>query len=117
MCSILFYINRTCGRASTPYRINLFARDIFMHPHRAQGGWMTGAVGSANHLWATTGVSTHKQEHGTRPRQLALWRGWVVGSSRCLRLASAPPWERLPLQIIQALQVLQTPFHYFASPI
>jgi hypothetical protein len=31
----------------------------------------------------------------------------VVGSSRCLRLASAPrPWERLPLQVLQALQAL-----------
>jgi hypothetical protein len=28
------YIHRTCGRASTPYRIGLSARDIFMHPHR-----------------------------------------------------------------------------------
>jgi hypothetical protein len=46
---------------------------------------------------------THIQEHGTR--QLPLWP--VVGSSRCLHLASAPPWERLPLQILQALQVIQ----------
>jgi hypothetical protein len=57
-----------------------------MHPHRMDDR------GSAKHLWATTGVSTHRQEHGTR--QLPLWR--VVDSSRCLRLASAPPWERLP---------------------
>jgi hypothetical protein len=35
---------------------------------------------------------------------LPFWR--VVGSSRCLRLASAPPWERLSLQILQALQIL-----------
>jgi hypothetical protein len=41
---------------------------------------------------ATTGVSTHRQEHGTR--QLPLWPVGV--SSRCLRLASAPPWEHLP---------------------
>jgi hypothetical protein len=57
-----------------------------MHPHRMDDR------GSAKHLWATTGVPTHRQEHGTR--QLPLWR--VAGSSRCLRLASAPPWERLP---------------------
>jgi hypothetical protein len=34
-----------------------------------------------------------RQEHGTH--QLPFWAR-VVGSSRCLRLASAPPWERLP---------------------
>jgi hypothetical protein len=59
---------------------------IFMHSHRMD------YRGSVKHLWATTGVSTHRQEHGTR--QLPLWR--VVVSSRCLRLASAPPWERHP---------------------
>ena len=58
----------------------------FMHPH------MMDDRGSAKHLWATTGVSTHRQEHGTR--QLPLWP--VVDSSRCLRLASAPPWEHHP---------------------
>jgi hypothetical protein len=58
----------------------------FMHPHRMDDR------GSVKRLWATTGVSTHRQEHGTR--QLPLWP--VVDSSRCLRLASAPPWERLP---------------------
>jgi hypothetical protein len=57
-----------------------------MHPHRMDDR------GSAKHLGATKGVSTHIQEHGTR--QLPLWP--VVVSSRCLRLASAPPWERLP---------------------
>jgi hypothetical protein len=60
------------------------------HPARHPSTWPV--RGSAKHLWATTGVSTHRQEHGTR--QLPLWP--VVGSSRCLRLASAPPWERLP---------------------
>jgi hypothetical protein len=58
----------------------------FMHPHRMDDR------GSAKHLWATTGVSTHRQEHETR--QLPLLP--VVDSSRCLRLASAPPWERHP---------------------
>jgi hypothetical protein len=59
----------------------------FMHPHRMDDR------GSVKHLWATTGVSTHsRQEHGTR--QLPLWP--VVGSSRCLRLTAAPPWERHP---------------------
>jgi hypothetical protein len=49
--------------------------------------------GSVKHLWATTGVYlTHRQKHGTR--QLPLWP--VVVSSRCLRLASAPPWEHHP---------------------
>jgi hypothetical protein len=57
-----------------------------MHPHRMDDR------GGVKHRWATTGVSTHRQEHGTR--QLPLWR--VVVSSRYLRLASAPPWERLP---------------------
>jgi hypothetical protein len=62
-------------------------------------GWMTRA--RAKHLWATTGISTHRQEH--LARQLPLWL--VVDSSRCSRLALAPPWERLPLQILQVLQI------------
>jgi hypothetical protein len=59
---LFFYIRiaHAAGRASTPYRINLPARDIFMHPHRMD------VRGSVKHLWATTGVSTHRQEHGTR---------------------------------------------------
>jgi hypothetical protein len=52
-----------------------------MHPHRM------GDRGRGKHLWATTGVSTRRQEH--RARQLPLWP--VVDSSRCLHLASAPP--------------------------
>jgi hypothetical protein len=61
---------------------------IFMHPHRVDD---QGSV-SVKHLWVTAGVSTRRQDHGTR--QLPLWR--VVVSSRCSRLASAPQWERLP---------------------
>jgi hypothetical protein len=33
-----FYTHRTCGRASTPYRINLPARDIYLC---TRTGWMT----------------------------------------------------------------------------
>jgi hypothetical protein len=43
-----------------------------MHPHRMDDR------GSAKHLWATTGVSTHRQEHGTRDTPVALVAG------RCL---------------------------------
>jgi hypothetical protein len=57
-----------------------------MHPHRRQCVFNTcGPVG--NH-----GCLTRRQEHETR--QLPLWR--VVDSSRCSRLASAPPWEHQP---------------------
>jgi hypothetical protein len=64
---------------------------IFMHPHRMDD---RGSVRSVKHLWAVGnhGCLTHRQKHETR--QLPL--GPVVDSSRCLRLASAPPWEHLP---------------------
>jgi hypothetical protein len=46
-----FYAHRTCGRVSTPYRINLPGLPgIFMHPHRMDD------QGSVKHLWETTGV-------------------------------------------------------------
>jgi hypothetical protein len=42
-----------------------------MHPHRMVDR------GSAKHLWATTGVSTHRQEHETR--QLPFMAGrWLL---------------------------------------
>jgi hypothetical protein len=37
-----FYIHRTCGRASTPYRNNFPARDSYAPAQRT--GWMAGAV-------------------------------------------------------------------------
>jgi hypothetical protein len=83
------YIAHAVGHRPAPYRINsLTACQGYLC---TRTGWMTG-WGSAKHLWATTGVSTHRQGCGTR--QLPLWR--VVVSSRCSRLASAPLWERLP---------------------
>jgi hypothetical protein len=42
-----------------------------MHPHRVDD-W-----GSAKHLWATTGVSTHMQEHGTRQLPFVAGR-WLL---------------------------------------
>jgi hypothetical protein len=80
-----FYIHRTCGGVSAPYRINLPARDIYAPAQDGSPRKCKTPVG--NH-----GCLTHRQEqHGTR--QLPLWR--VAVSSRCLRLASAPPWEHL----------------------
>jgi hypothetical protein len=78
-------IHRTCGRVSTPYRINLPARGIYAP---TQDGW----PGQSKTPVGNHGCLTHRQNHETR--QLPLWR--VVDSSRCLRLASAPPWEHLP---------------------
>jgi hypothetical protein len=79
------YIYCTCGRVSTPHRINLPARGIYAP---AQDGW----PGQCKTPVGNHGCLTHRQEHGTR--QLPLWP--VVDSSCCLRLASAPPWVRLP---------------------
>jgi hypothetical protein len=59
----------------------------FVHPHRMDDR------GSVKRLWATTGVSTHTGKR-TAHANCPLWP--VVVSSCCLRLASAPPWERLP---------------------
>jgi hypothetical protein len=96
---------RFCRRA--PNKLRAFfthiAHAVGHRPHTAltclpgiylctRTGWMTGEV------LITCGQPrafqhTDMQEHGTR--QLPLWP--VAGSSRCLRLTSAPPWERLPL--------------------
>jgi hypothetical protein len=63
----------------------LAARDIYAP---AQDGW----PGQCKTPVGNHGCLTHRKRHGTR--QLPLWP--VVDSSRCLRLASAPPWEHLP---------------------
>jgi hypothetical protein len=63
-----------------------------MHPHRMDDRCSVKHLSVGNPRVATTGVLTHRQEHETS--QLPLRR--AVGSSRCLCLASAPPWERLP---------------------
>jgi hypothetical protein len=71
-----------------PHTASTCLPGIFMHPHRMDDrGSVKCKTPGGNH-----GCLTHRQEHGTR--QLPLWR--VVVSSRCLRLASAPPWERPP---------------------
>jgi hypothetical protein len=96
------FLNSKAGEfLSTSSRINpkLFPHKYMVHavghrPHTAlaclpgiylctRTGWVIMVDGgSVKHLWATTGVSTHRQEARAR----------VVGSSRCSRLASAPPW-------------------------
>jgi hypothetical protein len=63
-----------------------------MHPHRMDD-W-----GGVKHLWATT----HEQprvfntQAKARDTPIALVAGRCIVSSRCLRLASAPPWEHHP---------------------
>jgi hypothetical protein len=73
------YTHRTCGRGvSTPYSTALTSLPgIFMHPHRMDDR------GSAKHLWATTGVSTHRQPRA-RDTPVAL----VAGCCLLVLLAS-----------------------------
>jgi hypothetical protein len=53
---LFFYIHCTCGRASTPYRINLFARGIYAPT--AQDGWPVGMCAKLP-LWQLRGISCH----------------------------------------------------------
>jgi hypothetical protein len=75
------YIVHAAGHR--PHTAITFLPGTFMHPHSAQDGW----PGQCKTPVGNHGCLTHRQKHETR--QLPLWR--VVGTSRCLRLVSAPP--------------------------